>query len=119
MNFLLQVTANPTDHVSDHRISSPNSHQVSSSSPASAGGGGVGAALAALGGLGGLFGTPLQMLNSLQAFQGQQGLQQLQQLAMLQQAGGNQMNPQAQFLFQNQVSSKYSFYNMIRIKSSY
>lgn len=44
------------------------------------------------------------MLGSLQAFQGPQGLQQLQQLAMLQQAGGNQMNPQAQFLFQNQVS---------------
>lgn len=98
------MTATPTDNLSEHKISSPNSQQVSSSSPAGAGAG-VGAALAALGGLGGLFGNHLQMLSGLQAFQGQQGLQQLQQLAMLQQAGGNQMNPQAQFLFQNQVSS--------------
>ncbi|XP_056639834.1 protein nubbin-like isoform X2 [Diorhabda carinulata] len=76
-------------------ISTPNS-QVTSSSP------GVGAALAALGSLGGIFGNHLQMLGSLPAFQSQQSLQQLQQLAMLQQASGNQMNPQAQFLFQNQ-----------------
>ncbi|XP_049826103.1 POU domain, class 2, transcription factor 3-like [Aethina tumida] len=72
------------------RISTPNS-QVTSSSP------GV---LAALGGLGGFLGNPLQML---QAFQNPQGLQQLQQLAMLHQASGNQMNPQAQFLLHNQV----------------
>ncbi|CAH1114282.1 unnamed protein product [Psylliodes chrysocephalus] len=78
------------------RISTPNS-QVTSSSP------GVGAALAALGSLGGIFGNHLQMLGSLPAFQSPQNLQQLQQLAMLQQASGNQMNPQAQFLFQNQV----------------
>ncbi|XP_072396982.1 uncharacterized protein [Diabrotica undecimpunctata] len=78
------------------RISTPNS-QVTSSSP------GVGAALAALGSLGGIFGNHLQMLGSLPAFQSPQSLQQLQQLAMLQQASGNQMNPQAQFLFQNQV----------------
>lgn len=97
------MTATPTDHLPNHRISSPNTQQVSSSSPAGTGGG-VGAALAALGGLGGIFGNHLQMLGSLQAFQSPQGLQQLQQLAMLQQAGGNQMNPQAQFLFQNQVS---------------
>ncbi|KAJ8986062.1 hypothetical protein NQ317_003355, partial [Molorchus minor] len=77
------------------RISTPNS-QVTSSSP------GVGAALAALGGLGGIFGNHLQMLGSLQAFQNPQSLQQLQQLAMLQQASGNQMNPQAQFFLQNQ-----------------
>ncbi|CAG9858645.1 unnamed protein product [Phyllotreta striolata] len=77
------------------RISTPNS-QVTSSSQ------GVGAALAALGSLGGIFGNHLQMLGSLPAFQSPQSLQQLQQLAMLQQASGNQMNPQAQFLFQNQ-----------------
>ncbi|XP_074032296.1 uncharacterized protein isoform X2 [Leptinotarsa decemlineata] len=80
------------------RILTPNSQsQVSSSSP------GVGAALAALGGLGGIFGNHLQMLGSLSAFQRPQNLQQLQQLAMLQQASGNQINQQAQFLFQNQV----------------
>ncbi|KAG5894589.1 hypothetical protein JTB14_017168 [Gonioctena quinquepunctata] len=80
------------------RILTPNSQsQVTSSSP------GVGAALAALGGLGGIFGNHLQMLGSLSAFQRPQNLQQLQQLAMLQQASGNQMNQQAQFLFQNQV----------------
>nr|XP_023022198.1 protein nubbin-like [Leptinotarsa decemlineata] len=79
------------------RILTPNSQsQVSSSSP------GVGAALAALGGLGGIFGNHLQMLGSLSAFQRPQNLQQLQQLAMLQQASGNQINQQAQFLFQNQ-----------------
>lgn len=85
--------------------SSPNS-QVTSSSP------GVGAALAALGGLGGLLGNPLQMLGSLQAFQNQPNLQQLQQLAMLQGhvTSGSQLNPQAQFFLQNQVSSKYFIY---------
>ncbi|XP_045479325.1 protein nubbin-like isoform X1 [Harmonia axyridis] len=77
------------------RIPSPNS-QVTSSSPA------VGAALAALGGLGGIFGNHLQMLGSLQALQNPQNLQQLQQLAMLQQASGNQLNPQTQFFIQNQ-----------------
>ncbi|KAK9875630.1 hypothetical protein WA026_009428 [Henosepilachna vigintioctopunctata] len=77
------------------RIPTPNS-QVSSSSP------GVGAALAALGGLGGIFGNHLQMLGSLQALQNPQNLQQLQQLAMLQQASGNQLNPQTQFFLQNQ-----------------
>lgn len=101
------MRSTPTDHLPEHRISSPSAQQVSSSSPAGSGGGGVGAALAALGGLGGLFGNHLQML---QAFQGQQGLQQLQQLAMLQQAGSNQMNPQAQFFLQNQVRLYYEFF---------
>lgn len=96
MNFCVpfQVTAE-TDQP---RVSTPNS-QVTSSSP------GVGAALAALGGLGGIFGNHLQMLGSLQAFQNPQSLQQLQQLAMLQQASGNQINPQTQFFLQNQVST--------------
>ncbi|XP_060531592.1 POU domain protein 2-like isoform X2 [Cylas formicarius] len=66
-------------------------------------GAGVSPALAALGGLGSIFSNPLQMLGSLQAFQNPQSLQQLQQLAMLQQASGNQINPQAQFFLQNQV----------------
>lgn len=96
MNFCVpfQVTAE-TDQP---RVSTPSS-QVTSSSP------GVGAALAALGGLGGIFGNHLQMLGSLQAFQNPQSLQQLQQLAMLQQASGNQINPQTQFFLQNQVST--------------
>ncbi|CAH0560570.1 unnamed protein product [Brassicogethes aeneus] len=73
------------------RISTPNS-QVTSSNP--------NILTAINGALGGFLGNPLQML---QAFQNPQSLQQLQQLAMLHQASGNQMNPQAQFLFQNQV----------------
>ncbi|KAF5299999.1 hypothetical protein FQR65_LT09255 [Abscondita terminalis] len=81
------VTGDPT------RATTPNSSQVTSSSP------GVGAALAALGGLGGLLSNPLQVLGGLQAFQNSSSLQQLQQLAMLQQSHGN---PQAQFFLQNQ-----------------
>lgn len=65
----------------------------------------MGAALAALGSLGNLLGSPLQMLGGLQAFQNPTSLQQLQQLAMIQQSHGNQLNSQAQFFLQNQVST--------------
>ncbi|XP_030767289.1 POU domain protein 2-like [Sitophilus oryzae] len=80
-----------TGHPEQPRIPSPSQLNNSNS--------GVNSALAALGGLGSIFGNPLQMLSSLQAFQNPQSLQ----LAMLQQASGQPLNPQAQFFLQNQV----------------